>query len=255
MNKKIIARNFSRCAYLYDRYADVQKKAALEILGGIEDYSFSKVLEIGCGTGNYTFLLREKFKKARITALDISGKMVEVAREKLKDKDIEFIVADGESVNFPDEDFDLVTSNACFQWFENLEAALQKYKSLLKKDGLILFSIFGPLTFRELNASLESLLQNMPIAANNFMNKDKIKKILSNNFKEFKIRELRYEESFASLLRLLNKIKYTGIRGNGLGSKISLGWRYLKKLEEAYLNKFQQIKVTYQIFFCQGLVE
>ena len=81
MNKEIIARNFSRCAYLYDRYADVQKKAALEILGQIQDYSFSKILEIGCGTGNYTLLLREKFKRASITALDISRKMIEVAQK------------------------------------------------------------------------------------------------------------------------------------------------------------------------------
>ncbi len=255
MDKEIITRNFSRCAYFYDSYADVQKMAALEILDGIEDYSFSKVLEIGCGTGNYTYLLREKFKKAKITALDISGKMVEVAREKLKDKDIEFIVADGESVDFPDEDFDLITSNACFQWFESLENALQKYKGMLKNNGLILFSIFGLLTFQELNASLESLQKNASIAANNFTDKERINRILSNNFSEFKIKELRYEESFDSLLGLLNKIKYTGVKGNGLGSKVYLSRQYLKKLEEVYLNKFQQIKATYQIFFCQGLVE
>ncbi len=255
MDKEIIARNFSKRAYFYDSYADVQKKAGLEILSGMEDYSFGKVLEIGCGTGNYTFLLREKFKEARITALDISARMVEVAQEKLKDKDIEFIVGDGEFVNFPDEEFDLITSNACFQWFEDLEKALQKYKELLKNNGLISFSIFGPLTFCELNASLETLQQNTPIAANNFIDKAQINKILKRNFNEFKLKELKYQESFTSLLGLLNKIKYTGVRGNGASSKISLAARYLKKLEQVYLNKFQQIEATYQIFFCQGLVK
>lgn len=255
MNKETITRNFSKCAYFYDTYADVQKMAALEILGGIENHSFSRVLEIGCGTGNYTLLLREKFKKAIITALDISGKMVEVARGKLKNKDVEFIIADGESVNFANEGFDLVTSNACFQWFDNLEAALGKYRSLLKKDGLISFSMFGPLTFRELNVSLESLLRDTPIAANNFIGKDKITKILGKNFKDVRIKEIVYEETFAGLLGLLKKIKYTGIRGNGLSSKFFMGSQYLKKLEEAYLNKFRQIKVTYQIFSCQGSAE
>ncbi len=253
MNKEIIARNFSRYAYLYDRYADVQKMFALEILGEIKGPSFSRVLEIGCGTGNYTLLLREKFKKARITALDISGKMVEVAQEKLKDKDIEFIVADGESVNFPDEGFDLITSNACFQWFNNLEKALQKYRALLKNNGLISFSIFGPLTFWELNAALESVVQNTPIVANSFINKDKISEILKDNFKDSRIKETIYNESFADLSGLLKKIKYTGIRGNGVSNKVSLTPRYLKKIEEEYLNKFHSIKVTYQVFSCQGL--
>ena len=253
MNKESIARNFSRCAYFYDSYADVQKKAALEVLNGINDFSCGKVLEIGCGTGNYTFILREKFQKAKITALDISSKMVEVAQKKLEDRNIEFRVADGESVVFPNEEFDLITSNACFQWFANLETASGKYKNLLKKNGLISFSIFGPLTFRELSVSVGSILKNTPIAANNFLDKDRINKMFSSNFKEFKIKELRYEESFDNLLGLLNKIKYTGVRGNGADSKAFLGSRYIKRIEEVYLNKFHSIKATYQIFFCQGL--
>ncbi len=252
MDKQIIARNFSKCADFYDRYSDIQRKSALEVLGRLESHSFSKVLEIGCGTGNYTLLLRKKFEKARIIALDISDRMVEVAQAKLKNEDIEFIVADGESGQFSDEEFDLITSNACFQWFEDLETALTRYRSLLKNNGLILFSIFGPLTFRELSASLESLLEEAPVAANEFIDKEKIDNILRNNFKDVGIREILYEESFNSLLGLLNKIKYTGIRGRGLGSKVYLSCQNLKKLEEAYLNKFKKIKVTYQIFFCQG---
>jgi SAM-dependent methyltransferase len=179
--------------------------------------------------------------------------MVEVAQKKLEDRNIEFIVADGESVVFPNEEFDLITSNACFQWFANLETALGKYKNLLKKNGLISFSIFGPLTFRELSVSVEFILKNTPIAANNFLDKDRINKMFTSNFKEFKIKELRYEESFDNLLGLLNKIKYTGVRGNGADSKAFLGSRHIKRIEEVYLNKFRSIKATYQIFFCQGL--
>jgi len=253
MDKEIITRNFSRYAHLYDKYADVQKMAALEILSQIDGNNFNKVLEIGCGTGNYTMLLRKRFKTARITALDISAKMVEVAQNKLKDKDIEFIVGDGESGYLPDSHYDLITSNACFQWFGDLEAALRKYRVFLKKGGSILFSIFGPLTFWELNAALGSALGDAPIAASNFIDKNDIVRIIGNNFKELKINELKYEESFGSLLELLNKIKYTGIRGNGLGNKTSLGPRHLKEIEKAYLNKFRQIKATYQVFSCGGM--
>jgi len=251
MDKETISRNFSKCAGLYDRYASVQKKAALEILGQMQDYSFNKVLEIGCGTGNYTRLLRDKFKKARITALDISGKMVEVAKHKLKDKDIEFIVADGESAEFVQGSFDLITSNACFQWFQDLDSALEKYKKILNKNGLISFSIFGPLSFWELNVSLKSVLGDTLIAANNFIDKAKIKKILHRSFQDVTIKEIIYEESFRRLLELLNKIKYTGVRGDG--AKVYLSKRHIKRLEEAYINKFQRVRATYQILFCQGL--
>lgn len=254
MDKEIITRNFSRCAYFYDKYADVQKRVALEMLSGIRGRNFSKVLEIGCGTGNYTMLLREEFKKAKILALDISGKMVEFAREKLKDKHIDFLVSDGESPAIPAGSYDLITSNACFQWFIDLGATLRIYKNLLKKNGLISFSIFGPLTFWELSVSLGSTMENASIAANNFINKNKIEKIICNNFKGAAIKEMIYGETFTNIMELLNKIKYTGIRGDVPGNKIYMGAKYFKKLEDVYLNKFQQIKVTYQIYFCQGFV-
>ncbi|MDD4894853.1 MAG: malonyl-ACP O-methyltransferase BioC [Candidatus Omnitrophica bacterium] len=255
MDKKIITSNFSRYAHLYDKYADVQKRVALEILSQIEGDKFNKVLEIGCGTGNYTILLRKQLKEAKITAIDISPKMIEVAQDKLKDKSVEFIVGDAESGHFPANQYDLVTSNACFQWFEDLERALEKYRALLKKRGAILFSIFGPLTFWELNTALGSVLKNTPIAASNFIDKNDIIRILGNNFNELKIKELKYEESFGSLLALLNKIKYTGARGNGLGNKISFSVRYLKEIEKAYLSKFRQIKATYQVFSCWGTAQ
>lgn len=247
MDKEIIARNFSRCANLYDTYSDIQRKSAQKILSDIEGRGFNKILEIGCGTGNYTLLLREKFKDAKITAIDISGKMIEIARRKLGGKGIGFMVGDGESADFPDEEFDLITSNACFQWFGNLKTALGRYKRLLMKGGLISFSAFGPLTFCELSEALAG-----PIAAERFMGEDGIRRALYGNFNEPRMKEFTYQESFATLLDLLKKIKYSGIRGNAAAGKVYLSPRNLSKIEEVYLNKFKEIKATYQIFSCQG---
>ncbi len=252
MDKEIITRNFSRYAHLYDKYADVQKTAALEILSRIGGGKFNKVLEVGCGTGNYTVLLKKHLKEARITAIDISPKMIEIAKNKLQDENVEFIVGDAESESFSGKQYDLITSNACFQWFSDLESALARYKILLNKGGSIIFSIFGPLTFRELNYALGYVLGDASVTATNFMAKDDILRILSNNFSELKINELEYEESFVNLLALLNKIKYTGIRGNGLGNKMPFSSRHLKAIEEVYLNKFHKIKATYQVFSCWG---
>lgn len=250
MDKKTITWNFSRHAHVYDQYADVQRKAGFELLSRIKKGYFNRILEAGCGTGNYTLLLKNKFKDARIKAVDISGKMIEVAGDKLRDRDIELMVLDAETMDL-DEEFDLITSNACFQWFEDLEKALLRYKNLLKEDGVILFSVFGPLTFQELDFSLRRVLRHSSIAAAGFISQEKLENILYDNFKDVMIEEIKYEESFPSLMDLLNKIKYTGIRGCGLGNK-SFNRRTLKEIEQVYLNKFHKIKATYQVFFCQG---
>ncbi len=251
MNKETLVNNFSRNAYDYDKYAQVQRKAAFELLKRIGEGDFERILEVGCGTGNYTCLLREKFKKSQIKAIDISAKMIEVASVKLKDNNIKLMVQDAENLSLGGS-FDLVTSNACFQWFEDLEKALISYKSMLKKGGVIAFSIFGPRTFWELNDSLKRVLTRGSVAAVKFIPADKIKTIFNKHFKEARIEEIRYEEYFSSLIGLLNKIKYTGTRGE-VKEKISFDRRSLKEIEDDYLNKFQRIRATYQALFCRGI--
>lgn len=251
MDKITLIRNFSKFAQLYDKYADVQKLSARELLKQIPENNFSQILELGCGTGNYTFILKNKFKKAKIKAIDIASKMLEIAQSKLKDKRLDFILADAEEADFG-ETFDLITSNACFQWFQDLENTLLKYKNLLKNNGLIAFSTFGPLTFKELNKALNYLLKHTSIEATKFISKERLKEILGKNFKKAGIEEIKYQESFLSLKDLLEKIKYTGIRGNGVPHKIYFSCQFLKRLEDVYLDKFNQIKATYQVFFCKA---
>jgi malonyl-CoA O-methyltransferase len=251
MDKNILIRNFSRHAYTFDSHSDVQNRAARQLLGMLKNNNFSRILEIGCGTGNYTLLLREKFPGAKLKALDLSDKMIEVATKKLRDTRIEFMVQDAETVDL-NEDFDLITSNACFQWFDNFDGTLIKYKDLLEDEGLILFSIFGPETFWELNKAFEGISKDASISVTKFNNREDIKESLGNHFKEVEIKEIRFKESFYCLWELLNKIKYTGIRGEGLCSKIKFNRKLLEMLEEVYLDKFGKVTATYQIFFCRG---
>jgi malonyl-CoA O-methyltransferase len=251
LNKQILARNFSRCASHYDRYADVQRLAGKKLLAEIEAEGFSKILELGCGTGNFTQLLTEKFRPQAVLALDISRPMVELAQAKLKDQKLEFIVADAEEIYFK-ERFDLIASNACFQWFADLEKAIVSYKELLDEEGHILFSMFGPQTFRELNASLKLIFQEASIAAQDFLALERVEEILAGNFSDFRVREIRHQEAFADLKEMLTKIKYSGIKGNGLGKDLILSSSKLKKLESAYLSEFGAIRATYQIFLCQA---
>jgi malonyl-CoA O-methyltransferase len=295
MDKLKIANNFSRYAHFYDKYAGVQNEAALELVSYLTSGNFSKILELGCGTGNYTRLLREKFRDARIKAWDISEEMIYVAQKKLKNQDIEFMVADAEKI-IPEMvdpvNFDLITSNACFQWLNNLGKALRGYVKSLQRGGVVCFSIFGPHTFFELNSALKSVLKESRVDSANFCNRDSLMAMLKDNFKSVKINEVCYQESFDSLKGLLEKIKYSGIRGNGLSKKVyppsqktmalvvnendessasgdvagylpacrqgqvRRGLHFtrglLERLEKAYLDRFGEICATYQVFFCRG---
>lgn len=251
MDKEIIIKNFARYAHLYDKYADVQGMCGLRLLKGIKERHFRSALEIGCGTGNFTSLLRKNLSGAKIKAVDISERMIEIARSKLVNKDVEFVVADAEKICL-DENFELLASNACFQWLNDLEGALIRFKEFISKGGTMLFSIFGPGTFCELNECLKNVFPDVSLTADNFLSKQKIEAILGRNFAKYNIQEIIRAETFIDLRDLLKKIKYTGIRGSGIGGKSLLFPKILEKLEKIYFKKFEEIKATYQIFICEA---
>lgn len=253
IDKDTVARNFSRYAHLYDKYADIQRLAAEELIRELPCNGIKNILEIGCGTGNYTRLLRERFKGSSIKALDISRKMIEAAKEKFPEGKIDFIVVDAEEVELRDK-FDLITSNAAFQWFNNLEGAFARYKKALKKKGAIAFTSFGPLTFLELNQSLrEALDKNLSISSTNFLEKGELGTILKRHFKEVWMKESIVKQRYSFFGELLKKIKYTGARGRGAQGHFLWKEGLLKKIEEVYNTRFGRIEATYQIFFFRAV--
>lgn len=252
IDKGVVKRNFSRCAPYYDKYATIQNLCALRLIGKIETTNLRHILELGCGTGNYTRLLRKKFPQAKIRAIDISSEMIKVAQEKMNQKDIDFVAADAEAA-YLQENFGLVSSNATFQWFEDLEKALLQYRDLLGKNGLILFSLFGSRTFLELNECLGELLgKTISTNAQNFIEQKRVEAILRRIFKGVMVEDKIYKEKYTSLPALLKKIKYTGVRGQAFAQKVFWSQRMLQALERIYRERYQEIVVTYQAFFCQG---
>lgn len=251
-SRDVIEKNFSRHANLYDKYAGVQCMAAYELIKKSPAGGLRYILDVGCGTGNYTLLLRHKFKASEIKALDISCGMVDIARRKCDKKRIEFIVADAEKFDLHDR-FDLITSNATFQWFNNLGLSLIRYKDALTRKGHILFSIFGPLTFLELSWSLKEVLgEEAVIASESFPGKEELTGMMESCFRESTVKETIIKRRYNSLAELLYHIKYTGTRGNRING-ISL-WRraVLDRIEEAYMSNFGCIEASYQIFYCKA---
>ena len=122
----------------------------------------------------------------------------------------------------------------------------------MRRGGTVCFSIFGPRTFCELNMVLKSVLKKGCVDSAYFSNKKSLQVMLKDNFKSVKINEVCYQENFESLKGLLEKIKYSGTRGNGLSKKVYFSRGLLARLEKAYRDRFGEIRATYQVFFCRG---
>ncbi|MCI0482722.1 MAG: methyltransferase domain-containing protein, partial [Candidatus Dadabacteria bacterium] len=153
LDKQLVRMHFSANAGNYDLYAHVQKKMASRLVKFAnlrQDGSMSTVLDIGSGTGYLTELLIQLFPNAHVTAVDIAPGMIELAETKFNDYNIEFRCADAEEMSLG-ENYDLIASNASFQWFNDAPRTLEKLYSALTDKGTMCFSTFGCLTFSELH--------------------------------------------------------------------------------------------------------
>jgi malonyl-CoA O-methyltransferase len=160
-------------------------------------------------------------------------------------------VRDAEDATFS-EKFSLITSNAALQWFEDLREAIVRQAEMLEPGGRIYFSIFGPRTFEELSNAWAACWPSSTLPSVGFLPLEGIAKILQRCFLVSQTREEIYQEIFPTLKDLLRKIKYTGVRGPVLNGQGVLWPGKLKAIEQAYLERYKQIIVTYQVFFCQG---
>ena len=271
-----VLRRFSAGAARYEAHAHAQRLSAVDLLAytgaslgqaadrGIVDTGGEpahkmgrafRILEPGCGTGLYTRMLLDAFRGASVLGVDISEAMVRVAKRGIDDPRASFAVADAEEI--ATGSFDIVTSNAVFQWFLSLPRTLARMASLLAGGGLLTFSFFGPQTYAELDAALRAsalrreAYDGSRVAAAAFHSREEISDALSAAFPLWDVVERRYHQEFPTLADLLRSIRYTGTRGGGARESWSPG--KLARVEEAYLERVGGIKATYQVFLCRGI--
>jgi trans-aconitate 2-methyltransferase len=90
--------------------------------------------DIGCGPGNSTEVLRERYPEARIIGVDSSPDMIQAARKRLPD--MTFEVADIREWR-PKEPLDVILANAVFQWIPSHETLFPTLIAKLKPGGAL----------------------------------------------------------------------------------------------------------------------
>lgn len=100
-----------------------------------------RIIDLGCGTGTVAKQLGDKFPNAKIVCLDIASKMIDIAKNKLGDREnTEFIVGDFSTVDFK-EPFDVVVSSLALHHIQTDEEKKVFYSNiytLLTKSGQFL---------------------------------------------------------------------------------------------------------------------
>lgn len=110
-----------------------------------------QVLDIATGTGIVAIEAAQIIgTEGRVIGVDISAGMLDVAKRKSETlglSNIEFLLADAEDLNFPDNSFDHVFCSSAFIWMSDLIGVLKLWHKLIKPGGLLSFHAFADTAF------------------------------------------------------------------------------------------------------------
>jgi len=163
-----VRRAFSRSAGSYDAAAQLQhvvEARLLESLDYLDDPALQRtppqrVLDLGCGTGRASVAMQQRWPKAQVLSVDLALPMLQQARLASKRSGSwlsnpfarvpQAICADARALPLAEGSVDVLFSNLCLQWVEDLDAVFAGFRRVLKPNGLLLISSFGPETLWEL---------------------------------------------------------------------------------------------------------
>ena len=151
-DRSTVRRHRDRAASSISETDFLFREAAERLLDRINDVTrrFPLALDLGCHAGQIARLLGDVSKIDHLIQCDLSAAMARLARINGHPA----LVADEETLPFGDNTLDWVISNLSLHWTNDLPGALVQIRRALKPDGLLLATVFGGETLKELRAAL-----------------------------------------------------------------------------------------------------
>jgi ubiquinone/menaquinone biosynthesis C-methylase UbiE len=119
------------------------------VINKLDQLSFNNLLDIGCGTGNLLSLISARYE-VEIAGVDLTPKMLNIARIKLGDK-ADLKLGDSEDLPFDDDKFDMIICTDSFHHYPRPENVLKEIKRVLEPGGSILIADpYAPTPLRQL---------------------------------------------------------------------------------------------------------
>ena len=163
-----VRRAFSRAAPGYEAAAALQREVEAQLLESLEFHAArhgddsvpQRVLDLGSGTGRAATAMRGRWPKAHVLAMDLALPMLREGRNRERwhplRRRIDRVCADARALPLADGSIDVLFSNLCLQWVEDLPAVFAGFRRVLRPGGMLLVSTFGPDTLFELRDAFAS---------------------------------------------------------------------------------------------------
>jgi malonyl-CoA O-methyltransferase len=149
-----VRRSFGRAADSYEAHAVLQHEVERRLLERLDyvEAAPACALDLGCGLGGAAQAMRARWKSAQVIALDAARPMLDRVKPGWL-RPISRINADARALPLADASIDVLYSNLCVQWIDDLPALFDEFRRVLRPGGYLALSTFGPDTLHELRAA------------------------------------------------------------------------------------------------------
>jgi malonyl-CoA O-methyltransferase len=152
-DRRQVQRAFGRAAESYEENDSLQRRVQSRLLERLDYYEGTPtcVLDLGCGTGRGAAILKRRWPRAQVIALDIALPMLRAARRHAGwMKPFSRVCGDALALPLADRSVDVLHSSLCIQWCEAPRELFTEFARVLKSGGFMAVSSLGPDTLHEL---------------------------------------------------------------------------------------------------------
>ncbi len=255
-------RSFSAASSDYDRIAVLQTEVRSRLLERLDLIKLtpSVVLDLGCGTGPASRALQQRYPQAQIIAMDAAFGMLQYSAQqrgllqKLFSKDVTRVCADAFRLPLKTASVDIAFSNLMLQWCDPPDAVFAELRRVLKADGVLLFSSFGPDTLRELRQAWAVVDAHTHV--NRFIDMHDLgDAMVRAGLAEPVLDVERFTLTYADAMTLMRELKAIGAHNVTAGRRHGLtGRTVLKQMIEAYelQRRDGSLPASYEVVYGQA---
>lgn len=262
IDKRQLRAAFERAAGSYDQAAVLQREISNRMLARLEyiKYQPGVILDAGSGTGYGTQQLVKRYPQSRLIAVDIAWSMLTHARPNtawwqrllpLQQQRSDYVCGDIEQLPFKNESVGMIWSNLALQWCNNLEHTFAEMHRILRADGLLMFSTFGPDTLKELRQSFAGIDGYRHV--NRFVDMHDIGDLLLNNRFSTPVMDMEYITlTYDDVISVMRDLKAIGahnvIQGRRQGLMGKNQWRQALAAYET-LRRDGKLPATFEVVY------
>lgn len=243
-----IAKSFGSASQSYDVSARLQRFSGKNLMPWLPKQNDLTVLDLGCGTGFFTHLLKGSYDQ--VIGLDISIKMLNYAKEK-KSPDVTWLKGDAHKLPLQNESIDFVYSNLVIQWCDPLDTVIKEICRVLKPGGTFIFSTLVEGTLHELKSSWAQVDNDEHVI--DFMTELELNELFNSPkcaMLEHKCQDIVLE--YEDVIHLAKELKALGAnhvpsqKNKGLAGKDS--WLKMTKAYQDFLEPGGIYPATYRVY-------